>query len=101
MRLAKEIILKKLEKNKDKLKSYGVIKIELFGSYARNEQKKDSDIDFLVEFEEGRGLFRDYTDLLHMLEDLFQKKIDIGEASNIREELTNSILKGVKYEAKL
>ncbi|MEZ4958609.1 MAG: nucleotidyltransferase domain-containing protein [Saprospiraceae bacterium] len=32
-------------------KSQGVKRLELFGSYARNDFKKDSDMDFLVEFD--------------------------------------------------
>ena len=59
----------------------------LFGSYARNEGREDSDIDFLVEFEEGRGLFDDFVHLLHLLKDLFGKEIDMGEEHLLREEL--------------
>ncbi|MBI5392885.1 hypothetical protein HZA96_03355 [Candidatus Woesearchaeota archaeon] len=37
--LTKEQIIKRLEKNKTEIKSFGVRKLELFGSFARNEQK--------------------------------------------------------------
>ncbi|RKZ26399.1 nucleotidyltransferase, partial [bacterium] len=39
-----------LEKNRDKIKQYGVKKIGIFGSYVRNEQTNISDIDIIVEF---------------------------------------------------
>lgn len=97
--LTKEIILEVLNKNKLKLKNLGVKKLILFGSFARNEQKKTSDIDFLVKYNNKRGDYRDALDLLHFLEDLFNRKIDLGEEETLREELKPYILEGVQYEA--
>jgi len=99
--LTKEVIIQKLEQNKIKIRSFGVSKLALFGSYARDEQKNKSDIDLLVEFEKGRGLFDDYIKLLHFLEDLFGKEVDLGEPALIREELKSYILEGVKVEARI
>lgn len=99
--LNKEQIIKKIEQSKDRIKAFGVKKLVLIGSYARNEATKDSDIDFLVEFERGRGLFDDYTHLLQFLRDLFEKEIDLGEKHLLREELKPYILRGKKIEAKI
>ncbi len=96
----KEIILK-LEQNKDKIKSFGVKKITLFGSYASGKAKTESDLDFLIDFEKGRGLFDDYVRLLHFLEDLFGKEVDLGEEHLLREELKPYILGGKKIEARI
>lgn len=101
MMLTKDKIIKKIEKNSEIIKSFGVKKIELFGSYAVGKQKKNSDIDFLVEFEKDRGLFRDYMDLLHLLEDTFNSEIDIVAPNKIRDELKPYILGGKRYAAKL
>ena len=35
------------------LKKYGIVKAGIFGSYARGEQKKNSDVDILIEFNES------------------------------------------------
>ena len=99
--LTKEVILSTLNENKSKIKSFGVKSLVLFGSYARDEQQQKSDIDFIVEFNENRGGFDDYTSLLHFLEDTFKAKIDLGKKSLIREELKDEILKGVQYAAKI
>ena len=99
--LTKEEIIEKVELNKEKIRSFGVKKLTLFGSYARGEAKKNSDIDFLVEFKKGRGLFDDYVHLLHLLEDLFKKKIDIGEPHLLRGIFKESIFGGTKIEAKI
>lgn len=99
--LTKEEIIKEVEQHKEKIRSLGVTKLTLFGSYARGEAKKTSDIDFLVEFKKGRGLFDDYVGLLHLLEDLFKKKIDLGEPHLLRSAFKDSILGGMKIEAKI
>ena len=100
-KLTSRIIIKKLEKEKNKLKERGVKKIGLFGSYAKDNQTSSSDIDFLVEFEEGRWLFDDFIHLVHFLKDLLGKGIDLGEEHLLREELKSYILEGEKVEAKI
>ena len=64
-----------INKNSDTLKKYGVKKLELFGSYVKGEQKNDSDIDFLVEFENSN--FENFMDLVFFLEDLFGRKVEL------------------------
>jgi uncharacterized protein len=73
--LSKEEILDILEKNKSLLDKFYVKKIGLFGSYVRGEQKKNSDIDFLVEFE--KVSYDNYFDLITALEKLYKKKIEL------------------------
>lgn len=101
MVLTKEIILKKIEQNKEQIKKLGVKRLILFGSYARDEQKKGSDIDLLVEFKEKRGLFRDSSELQNLLEDLFDCGIDLVKPKLVREELKSYILEGKQYEARI
>lgn len=100
--LTKDKIIALLQQHQQKIHSFGVKKLILFGSYARNEAREDSDIDFLVEFEPGRGLFKDYVHLLQFLrDDLFRKKVDLVEPHLIREELKDLIQGGAQIEAKI
>jgi hypothetical protein len=82
-------------KNRAKLnaifKEYGVKKAAVFGSYARGEQKKRSDIDLLVEMEDGRTLF-DLGGLKMDLEDLFGKRVDLVEYEALHPLLKDGIL---------
>ena len=48
----------------------------LFGSYARNEQKHDSDVDLLVNFDKKISLL-DLVDTENKLGNLFKKKVDL------------------------
>ena len=67
--LTKDEIIEKLREHRDTLKKYGVKRIGLFGSYIRDEQKRKSDIDLVVEFdstlfgEDFNGLFDAYIGL--------------------------------------
>lgn len=95
--LTKEEILRKIEENEEEIKRYGVKRIGLFGSYIRNEQKEKSDVDILVEFEEGKKTFDNYMNLAFFLEDLFNCKVDLVIAESIKPLLKPYILTEVEY----
>lgn len=68
-------IFGRIRKHWDILEKHGVKRIGLFGSYARGEQKRDSDIDFMVEFEKPD--FDNFMDMVFYLEDLFGKNVEL------------------------
>ena len=74
------------------LRKSGVVRSAVFGSVARGTEKKNSDIDFLVEFERGKSLF-DLVGLKLDLEDAFKKKVDIVTYRSISPLLRSRILK--------
>ena len=55
---------------------HGAIRLRLFGSVARGEERADSDIDFLVALAEERG-FSDYLAMAEELEGLLGRKVDL------------------------
>ena len=61
-------------------KTQPVLKAWLFGSYARGEEREDSDVDILIQPEKSVGLFKlsgmhlDLQDMLHMDVDLVTEK---------------------------
>ncbi len=60
-----------------------------------------SDVDFLVDFKPGRGLYDDYVGLLRLLRSLTGKRVDLVKTEYVREELRESILGGKQVEAKI
>ncbi|RPI36769.1 MAG: nucleotidyltransferase [Nitrospiraceae bacterium] len=76
---------------------YGVRKIGIFGSFARVEEKEGSDIDVLVDFNEGAKTFDHFMDLKFFLEDLFGRKVDLVTVDALRPQLREGILKEVAY----
>jgi uncharacterized protein len=75
--MTKAEILDKLRANKSDIqKKYPIASIALFGSYAREEQTPESDVDLLVEFNGPMGW--EIVDLVEDLEKLLNiKKIDL------------------------
>jgi len=75
--LTSEEIMEKIEGNMENIKKYGVKRIGLFGSYVRNEQKSESDIDVLVGFERGKNTFDNYMDLKFFLKTYSNVKLTL------------------------
>ena len=73
---------------------YKAKEIGLFGSFARGEQHEDSDIDLLVDFEDGADLF-DLVGLSDYLEEALQQKVDVVPKRALREELREAVLREV------
>ena len=92
--IARSKVISALDNHHTELKILGVKSLCLFGSVARDEARSDSDIDFLVEFEQSGGLFQ-LLRLQHFIEDLFECKIDIGTEKSLREHLRIPIAKDV------
>ena len=63
----------------------------IFGSYARGDFHADSDLDLLVDFDEGANLF-DLVGLQQFLEEKLDCKVDLVSRRSLRAELRPSIL---------
>lgn len=55
---------------------HGASNVRLFGSVLRHEERPDSDVDLLVDLEEGRS-FGDYLAIVEELESLFGRRVDV------------------------
>ena len=67
----------------------------MFGSYARNEQRPDSDIDILVEFDAPVGV--EFIDLANYLEDLLKLRVDLVSRNGIKPKYFTEIQPDLKY----
>ena len=94
--LTKEEILNYLTLNKTFLSlNFGVLSIGLFGSYSKNLENKDSDIDLAIEVKKKDFFLRE--DLKDYLEAVFKKKVDIGYLDSFRKFIKNKIEKEIIY----
>jgi predicted nucleotidyltransferase len=72
----REEILKLLLQSKQAFgKKYGVRRMALFGSYARGDQRTDSDVDVLVDVDPSIGL--EFVSLAHDMESLIGLRVDV------------------------
>jgi len=92
--VTKSQIIKKIKSEKDALKISGVNKIGLFGSFLKNKQKKNSDVDILIEFDDLT--FDNNMKVFYLLEKITKRKVDLVIESDLKPEL-NYIKKEVKY----
>jgi uncharacterized protein len=95
----KQDILKVLDKNRSHIRTFGVKRIGLFGSFVRGEQNPDSDIDLLIEFEIGRKTFDNFMELSFFLEEVLQNKVELVTVESLSPYIGPHILKEVEYAA--
>lgn len=74
---------------------YHVKKMAVFGSFARNEQKKASDVDILVEFKGPVGV--EFIDLANYLEHLLKVKVDLVSKNGIKPKYFREIKNDLHY----
>jgi len=71
--------------------------LAVFGSYIRDEQEEGSDVDILVEFDQGYKTFDNYMELKFFLEALLNSKVDLIIKTALRDELRQSVLSETIY----
>ena len=64
----------------------------------RGEQNKSSDIDIIVEFEEGKKNFDNFINIAFLLEKLFGRDVDILTPESINKHLKPYIMREAIYE---
>jgi predicted nucleotidyltransferase len=85
-----------LYKNKQYLISnYPIKSLAIFGSYARNEGREDSDLDLLVEFNDKIGIR--FIDLADEIERLLGIKVDLVSRNGIKDKYFQEIKSDLKY----
>jgi predicted nucleotidyltransferase len=86
-----------LETQKDYLAAeYGVTIVGVFGSYVRGEQRRDSDVDILIELERpARISLIGLVELEHYLSDVLGMKVDLAIKKNLRKRIGERILSEV------
>jgi predicted nucleotidyltransferase len=70
---------------------YHVRSLEVFGSYVRDEQTSESDLDVLVTFDKAPGLFQ-FIELENRLSDVLGVKVDLVMKSALKPRLEQRIL---------
>ena len=87
-----------IKKHRDILIKFRVKRIGLFGSALQNKSTEDSDIDFIVDFEEKS--FDNFMELAFALEEIFKKKVDLLTDKSISPYILRSVKDDIRwYEA--
>jgi predicted nucleotidyltransferase len=86
-----------LRRHADDIQRLGVERIGLFGSFVREEQTAESDVDVLVKFAADQKTFDHFMDLCFLLEDLFGRKVDVLTVEYLSPFFGPHILNEVEY----
>lgn len=88
--LSRQGVLRALADDRESLRGFGVRRLALFGSAARDEAGAGSDVDVLVVFE--RKSFRAYVGLLRHLESLLGRRVDLVIEEALKPAIRDRIL---------
>ncbi|SOD89391.1 nucleotidyltransferase family protein [Caenispirillum bisanense] len=89
----REEVLWRLKRNLHELERFGIASLALFGSTVRNTARRESDVDLLVEFQEGRpdGML-EFVELKHVLESIVGRPVDLVTPANLKPRIKGRIL---------
>lgn len=88
----KNDVLLLLKANRSRIKSFGVERLSLFGSFASGNPSKKSDVDLLVDFDPGRKSFDNFMELSFFLEDLLGRKVELVTPQSLSKHIGPHIL---------
>ena len=98
VKMKRESVIEILRDHKKVLQQkYGVIKIGVFGSYARNQQRADSDIDIAIEIIKEKKNLHNFLSIKRELERILGKKVDLGIESTLKPIIKEYVSKDIIY----
>ena len=93
----KQQILDRLSQSREALRHLGVQEIGLFGSFVRDEQRPDSDVDLIVKFDSHRKTFDNFMSVSTFLEDLLRRHVEIVTTEALSPYIGPHILREAEY----
>jgi len=95
----KQVLFSRLLKNSKMIKSFGVSKLGVFGSFITGNLKNESDVDLLVEFYPEHKSYDNYINLSYYLEGLLGRKVELVTPQSLSKYIGPHILKQTEYVA--
>lgn len=89
-------ILSRIQGHRDEIRSLGVERLGLFGSFARGEQSSESDVDLLVRFRPDAKSFDHFMKLAFLLEDVLQRRVELVTTEGLSPYIGPRILREVQ-----
>ena len=96
--MGRDEVIHTLQQHMPEIQSFGVSRLALFGSFARGEERPDSDVDILVEFSVPVGLF-EFVRVQRYLGHLLGRVVDLATPDALRTEMRARILQEATYVA--
>lgn len=96
---SKQQLIQLLQSNAETIKSFGVEKLGLFGSFRHDKATKESDVDFLVDFFPEKKSYKNLFSLYEFLEDKTGRKVEVLTRQGLSKYIGPHILKDLENVA--
>ena len=90
-------VVRQIQAQSKSLRKFGIMRLGLFGSFARNEQRMGSDVDLIAEFAPGAKTFRNFMGAITLLENSLQREVELVTPESLSPYLGPRILKETLY----
>jgi uncharacterized protein len=87
----------RLRQHQAAIRAFGVARLGLFGSFKRDDQDEDSDVDFIVEFEGNQKTFDNFMQLCFFLEELLNRPVELVTPDSLSPYIGPRILAETEY----
>ena len=95
----KEEVMVLLREHGAAIRAFGVQRLGLFGSFARDEARTDSDVDLFVEFDPAQKTLKNLVGLSRFLQELMGRKVEIVTPGSLNRFTGKYIVQEVEYVA--
>lgn len=93
-----EDILELLQNKKQFLyDKFGVVNLGIFGSFTHGTQTVSSDIDIVIKMEKGKKNLRNFLALKRLLENEFERPVDLGFEHTLKDVIRKEIKGNITY----
>lgn len=92
-----QTVIHTLRQQKETLRSYGLRRVGVFGSFARHEEQEKSDLDMLLDFEPKKKTYRNFFASTTFLERIFKRSVDAVTPQSLNRYLKPRVEKEVSY----
>jgi predicted nucleotidyltransferase len=89
--MERDEIIETLRRHMAEIRAHGVARLALFGSCVRGEERRDSDVDILVDFEAPVSIF-EFLEVKDYLETLLGQPVDLVMRRALKPQLRDRIL---------
>ena len=90
-------LLQILQGNAASIQAFGVLKLGVFGSFARDTATPQSDVDLFVEFSAAKKTMKNLLGLSRFLEALLDRKVELVTPGSLKPYIGKYILEEVQY----
>lgn len=89
----KQLLLERREEILEIAAKHGAFNVRVFGSVARSEETENSDVDFLINYDINKISSWFPVGLIHDLEDLLGRKVDVVMETGLKERIRDRVLR--------